>query len=142
MNVILNPRVPFSAMSISQILKKFKIVAVVGVSRDPSKDSRMVFEYLLAHGFEVYAVNPFTDEIAGHKCYKSLSELPKKPEIVDIFRPSAEVLPIVDEAIKVGAKVIWMQLGIINEEAAEKAKKAGLEVVMDHCMRIENEKLK
>jgi len=129
-------------MEIPQILKKFKIVAVVGVSRDPSKDSRMVFEYLLAHGFEAYAVNPFADQIGEHKCYKSLSKLPKKPEIVDIFRPSAEVMPIVDEAIKVGAKVVWMQLGIINEEAAEKAKKAGLEAIMDHCMKIENEKLK
>ncbi len=129
-------------MGIPQILKKFKTVAVVGVSRDPSKDSRMVFEYLLAHGFEAYAVNPFADEIGGRKCYKSLSELPKKPEIVDIFRPSPEVSPIVDEAIKVGAKVIWMQLGIINEEAAAKARKAGLEVIMDHCMKIENEKIK
>jgi len=129
-------------MSIPQILRKFKIVAVVGVSRDPSKDSRMVFEYLLANGFEAYPVNPFAEEIAGHKCYKSLSELPKKPEIVDIFRPSAEVPPIVDEAIKVGAKVIWMQLGIINTEAAAKARKAGLEVIMGHCMKIENEKLK
>ncbi|HNT60445.1 MAG TPA: CoA-binding protein [Candidatus Bilamarchaeaceae archaeon] len=129
-------------MSISQILKKFKIVAVVGVSRDPSKDSRMVLGYLLAHGFEAYPVNPFAEEIAGHKCYKSLSELPKTPEIVDVFRPSAEVMPIVDEAIKVGAKAIWMQLGVINEEAAQKAKKAGLEVVMNHCMATENEKLR
>lgn len=129
-------------MEIQQILKKFKIVAVVGASRDPSKDSRMVFEYLLAHGFEAYPVNPFAEEIGGRKCYKSLSELPKKPEIVDIFRPSAEVMPIVDEAIKIGAKVIWMQLGIINEEAAAKAKKAGLEVIMDRCMKMENEKLK
>ncbi len=129
-------------MSITQILKKFKTVAVVGVSRDPTKDSRMVFEYLLKNGFEAYPVNPFADQIGEHKCYKSLSELPKKPEIVDIFRPSSEVMPIVEEAIKVGAKVIWMQLGIINEGAAQKAKKAGLEVIMDHCMKIENEKLK
>ena len=128
-------------MSIPQILKKFKIVAVVGASRDPTKDSRTVFEYLLAHGFEAYPVNPFAEEIGGRKCYKSLSELPKKPEIIDIFRPSSEVPPIVDEAIKVGAKAIWMQLGIINKEAAAKARKAGLEVVMDHCMRIENEKI-
>ncbi len=129
-------------MPIPQILKKFKTVAVVGASRDPTKDSRMVFEYLLKNGFEAYPVNPFADQIGEHKCYKSLSELPKKPEIVDIFRPSAEVMPIVDEAIKVGAKVIWMQLGIINEEAAATARKAGLEVIMDHCMRIENEKMK
>ena len=129
-------------MAIPQILKKFKTVAVVGVSRDPSKDSRMVFEYLLKSGFEAYPVNPFAEEIGEKKCYKSLSELPKKPEIVDIFRPSSEVPPIVDEAIKVGAKVIWMQLGIMNEGAAQKARKAGLEVIMDHCMKIENEKLK
>lgn len=129
-------------MEIPEILRKFKIVAVVGASRDPSKDSHQVFLYLLKNGFEAYPVNPFAEEIGGRKCYKSLSELPKKPEIVDIFRPSSEVMPIVDEAIKAGAKVVWMQLGIINEEAAKKAKEAGLEVVMDHCMRIENEKLK
>ncbi len=129
-------------MEIPEILRKFKIVAVVGASRNPQKDSHQVFLYLLAHGFEAYPVNPNAEEIAGHKCYKSLKELPKTPEIVDIFRPSAEVPPIVDEAIEVGAKAIWMQSGIINEEAAQKAKKAGLEVVMNHCMAMENEKLK
>ena len=128
-------------MEIPQILRRFKTVAVVGASRDPSKDSHQVFLHLLKNGFEAYPVNPNAEEIAGHKSYKSLKELPKTPEIVDIFRPSAEVPPIVDEAIQMGAKVIWMQLGIINEKAAQKAKKAGLEVIMNHCMAMENEKL-
>lgn len=129
-------------MEIPEILRKFKTVAVVGASRNPEKDSHQIFLYLLRHGFEAYPVNPNAEEIAGHKCYKSLSVLPKTPEIVDIFRPSAEVPPIVDEAIKVGAKVIWMQLGAINEEAAQKAKKAGLGVITNHCIAMENEKLK
>lgn len=129
-------------MEIPQILRTFKTVAVVGASRNPQKDSHQIFLYLLRHGFEACPVNPNADEIAGHKCYKSLNGLPKKPEMVDIFRPSAEVMPIVDEAIKVGAKAIWMQLGVINEEAAQKARKAGLEVIMNHCIAMENEKLK
>jgi predicted CoA-binding protein len=128
-------------MGIPQILRKFRIVAVVGASRNPDKDSHRVFLYLLSKGFEAYPINPNAEEIAGHKCYKSLKQLPKKPEIVDIFRPSVEVPPIVDEAIEIGAKAIWMQLGIINEEAAAKARKAGLAVVMNHCMAMENEKL-
>lgn len=124
-----------------EILKKYRRVAVVGVSRDKSKDSREVFDYLKEHGFIVYPVNPNADEIGGQKCYKSVLDIPDEIDIVDIFRPSSEVMLIVKDAIKKKAKVIWMQLGIVNEEAAELARKNGLEVVMDKCMRIEHARM-
>ncbi|NYZ77689.1 CoA-binding protein [Candidatus Micrarchaeota archaeon] len=128
-------------MEIAEMLKKYKHIAVVGVSRDESKDSRIVFEYLKAHGYIVYPVNPNADEIGGQKCYASVAAIPHAIDIVDIFRPSAEVLPIVREAVKKKAKVVWMQLGIVNEEAAALARKNGLEVVMGRCMMVEHRKL-
>jgi len=128
---------------VKEILTRYRTVAIVGLSRDPSKDSYRVAEYLKNHGFRIIPVNPTADEILGEKCYKSLlyipAEVQKTVEIVDIFRPSAEVLPIVEQAIQLKKQysvpyVVWMQLGIINEEAAEIARKAGLMVVMDKCM--------
>ena len=128
-------------MEIGEILKKYEKIAVVGVSRDASKDSRRVYEYLKSHGFRVYPVNPNVDEIDGQKCYKSILDIPYEIEIVDIFRPSSEVLPIVHEAVKKKAKVIWMQLGIVNEEAAELAGKNGMQAVMDRCIMAEHRKI-
>lgn len=129
---------------------KFKTIAIVGLSRDPNKDSYKVAEYLKANGYRIIPINPFTDEILGEKCYKSLLDIPeeiqKTIEVIDIFRPSEDVLPIVEQAIQLKQKYgkphfIWMQLGIINEKAAELAKSAGLEVVMDKCMMIEHKRL-
>jgi len=128
-------------MEIEEILGKYKRVAVVGVSRDEAKDSRIVFEYLKGHGFTVYPVNPNVDEIGGQKCYKSVLDIPDKIDVVDIFRPSSEVMPVVREAIGKKAKVVWMQLGIVNEEAAALARANGLEVVMDRCMMVERRKI-
>ena len=128
-------------MDIKEILTKYKRVAVVGVSRDESKDSRIVFEYLKNNGFTVYPINPNADEISGQKCYASILDILDEIDIVDIFRPSDAVLPIVEDAIKKKAKVIWMQLGIINGEAAELARKNGLEVVTDKCIRIEHARI-
>lgn len=134
---------------IKEVLTRFKTVAVVGLSRDPSKDSYRVAEYLKTNGFRIIPVNPFADEILGEKCYKSLLEIPaeiqKAIEVVDIFRP-AEVLPVVHQAIQVRRKfgkphVIWMQLRILNEEAAETARKAGLIVVMDKCIMQEHKRI-
>jgi predicted CoA-binding protein len=128
---------------IKQILAKYRTVAIVGLSRDPSKDSNRVAQYLKNHGFRIIPVNPTADMILEEKCYKSLLDMPaevqKSVEIVDIFRPSAEVMPIVEQAIQLKKKygipyVVWMQLGIVNEEAAEKARNAGLAVVMDKCI--------
>ena len=128
---------------IKKILMKHRTVAIVGLSRDSSKDSYKVAEYLLKRGYRVIPVNPTTDEILEQKSYKSLldmpSEIQKALQIVDIFRPSADVMPIVQQAIQLKRLygvpyVVWMQLGIINEEAADVARKAGLAVIMDKCM--------
>jgi predicted CoA-binding protein len=128
-------------MSVIKILKSFRNVAMVGVSATSEKPSNIVFKYLTAHGYNVVPVNPTIDEVLGKKCYASLSVIPEKVEVVDIFRRSEDVLPIVEEAIKIGAKVIWMQEGIINQPAAKKAESAGLLVVMDKCMRKEHIRL-
>ncbi|MEM3578267.1 MAG: CoA-binding protein [Candidatus Bathyarchaeia archaeon] len=133
-----------------KILSLYRTVAVVGLSRDPSKDSYLVAERLKREGFKIIPVNPFAEEILGEKCYKSLLEMPeevqKTIEIVDIFRPAEEVLPIVHEAVRLKEKfgkpnVIWMQLGIINEKAAKTAEEAGLIVIMDKCMMQEYRRL-
>ncbi|MEM1525199.1 MAG: CoA-binding protein [Nitrososphaerales archaeon] len=129
---------------------KFKTIAIVGLSRDPNKDSYKVAEYLKANGYHIIPINPFADEILGEKCYKSLLDIPediqKTIEIIDIFRPSEEVLPIVEQAIQLKKNYgkpyfIWMQLGIINDKAAELARSVGLEVIMDKCMMIEHKRL-
>ena len=120
---------------------------MVGLSREPSKDSYMVGAYLKKHGFRIIPVNPFADEILGEKSYGSLLDVPieiqRTIEIVDIFRPARDVIPIVEQAVRLREAngkpyVVWMQLGI-NEQAAEMAKKAGLTVVMDKCMMVEHE---
>ncbi|MFZ0966227.1 MAG: CoA-binding protein [Candidatus Bathyarchaeia archaeon] len=133
-----------------EILTRYKTVAVVGLSRDPSKDSYQVAEYLKKHSFHIVPINPFADEVLGEKSYKSLLDMPaevqKTLEIVDIFRLSAEVLPIVEQVIQLKKLfgvpyVVWMQLGIINGQAAETAKNAGLKVVMDKCMMQQHRRL-
>ena len=138
-----------SQNEIREILTKYKTVAVVGLSRDPDKDSYRVSAYLKKHGFRIIPVNPFADEILGEKSYKSLldiqAEIQKTIEIVDIFRPAKDVPPIVEQAVKLKEAhgkpcVVWMQLGIVNEQAAETAKKAGLTVIMDKCMMVEHKR--
>ena len=135
---------------IEEILTKYKTVAVVGLSRDPSKDSHSVAAYLQTQGYKIIPINPTTKEVLGEKSYKTLLDIPpqiqKTIEIVDIFRPSEDVPPIVQQAIKLKEEndkpyVIWMQLRIVNQQAAETAKAAGLEVVMNRCMRQEHKKL-
>jgi uncharacterized protein len=135
---------------IEEILTKYKTVAIVGLSRDPSKDSHSVAEYLQTQGYKIIPINPTTNEILGEKSYKTLLDVPsqiqKTIEVVDIFRPSEDVPIIVEQAIELKEKndkpyVIWMQLGIINEQAAAASRAAGLEVVMNRCMRQEHKKL-
>jgi len=135
---------------IRYILEKYRIVAVVGLSSDSSKDSHVVAQFLKSRGWRIIPVNPFADQILGEKSFKSLLDLPediqKNIEVVDIFRPSKDVPSIVDQAIQLKKKngkphVVWMQLGIINEEAAARASEAGLTVIMDRCMKIESERL-
>jgi len=129
-------------MAEAEILTTYRTVAIVGLSSDPLKPSCKVAVYLVDHGYNVIPVNPKAAEILGKKSYPSLSAVPEKVEIVDIFRRPEDVMPIVEEAIKVGAKVVWMQEGIVNEAAAQKAQEAGLQVVMDKCIRRELMKLK
>jgi hypothetical protein len=135
---------------IKDILKKYKVIAVVGLSKEPEKDSHRVSAYLKQHGYQIIPVNPFADEVLGEKSYKSLLDIPpeiqKTIEIVDIFRPSKDVQPIVEQAIKLKQFygkpfVVWMQLGIVNEAAAEAARRAGLIVVMDKCLMVEHHRL-
>ncbi|MBM2831541.1 MAG: hypothetical protein HW414_593 [Dehalococcoidia bacterium] len=123
------------------ILKSYRTVAIVGLSAKEDRPSNEVARYLRSRGYRIIPVNPVETDILGEKSYPDLVSIPEPVEVVDIFRRADDVLPVVDQAIKVGARVVWMQLGIVNEEAAEKARKAGLKVVMDHCMKIEHEKL-
>ena len=136
--------------NIKQILNKYRTIAVVGLSRDPNKDSYMVSSYLKTEGYTIIPVNPFADQVLGEKSYPSLFnillEIQKRIEIVDIFRPSQVVPVIVEEVIKLKRKhgrpyVIWMQLNIIHDEAAQKARNSGLQVVMNKCMMIEHLKI-
>ncbi len=139
-----------SQNQIKDILTKYKVIAVVGLSKEPGKDSHRISAYLKQHGYRIIPVNPSADEVLGEKSYPSLLEIPSEIqqtiEIVDIFRPSKDVPPIVEQAIKLKQAygkpfVVWMQLGIINEQAAEAARRAGLIVVMDKCLMIEHLRL-
>lgn len=123
------------------ILASAKTIAVVGLSDKPERDSYRVAEYLQDHGYRVIPVNPVVERVLGEKSYASVSEIPEPVDVVDIFRKPDAVGPIVDEAIAAGAKVVWMQLGVVNEAAAAEARAAGLQVVMDRCIKIEHRRL-
>ena len=125
----------------AEILNEYRNVAVVGLSTNPERASYGVASYLNEQGYNIIPVNPNAQKILGKTSYPNLSSIPESVEIVDIFRRSEEVLPIVEEAIKIGAKAVWMQEGVINEEAAAKARDAGLLVVMDKCMFKEHQRL-
>jgi predicted CoA-binding protein len=117
------------------ILLSTKTVASVGLSSNMEKVSYAVGSYLQSQGYRVIPVNPTADEILGEKSYPDLESIPEKIDVVQVFRRPEDIPPIVESAIKIGAKVVWMQEGIVNEEAAQMAREAGLQVVMDACMR-------
>jgi predicted CoA-binding protein len=119
------------------ILHRYRTIAVVGASSDTIKPAGYVPEYMQAKGYRIIPVNPTETEVLGERSYPDLASVPEPIEIVNIFRRSEDVSPVVDEAIAAGAKAVWMQLGIINEEAATVARAAGLDVVMDRCMKTE-----
>ena len=124
------------------ILTKHKRIAVVGMSKNPEKEAHTVPKYLLQHGYDIIPVNPTATEILGLPAYPNLKSIPRDYDVVDLFRPSSDVPPFVDEAIEDGrAQVIWMQLGIQNDEAARKAEAAGLTVVQSRCLRTEHIRL-
>ena len=131
----------YSDQMLKDILLSTKTIASVGLSSNIEKVSYGVGAYLLEQGFRVIPVNPTADEILGEKAYPDLESVPGDIDVVQVFRRPEDVPPVVDSAIKAGAKVVWMQLGIVNEEAAEAARAAGLQVVMDRCMRVEHIRL-
>lgn len=129
-------------MGIEQdILRSCQTIAVIGLSSDERKASYRVANYMLTQGYKVVPVNPNETQILGQKCYASLTDVPEKIDIVNIFRKAEDVPPVVDEAIKAGVKAVWMQEGIINEASAQKARQAGIDVVMDRCISKEHKRM-
>jgi predicted CoA-binding protein len=126
---------------LKNILENTRTIAVVGLSSSPGKASYRVAAYLKHAGYRVIPVNPYSDEILGERSYPDLEAIPDAIDLVDIFRPSEQVIPIVEDAIHIEAKTVWMQLGIINESAADIARAAGMGVVMDRCMKVEHRRL-
>ena len=127
--------------TLRRILRESRTVAVVGLSADWFRPSYFAAKYMQEHGYRVIPVNPRYAEILGEKCYASLREVPENIDIVDVFRKTQDVMPIAEDAIAIGAKVLWQQLGVKNEAAAARASAAGLETVMDRCVKIEHGRL-
>jgi predicted CoA-binding protein len=140
MRVLVPDAAAGGADPILEILKKYKTIAVVGLSSNPMRPSFGVTEYMQSAGYKIIPVNPNEKEVLGEKSYARLEDVPEKIEIVDIFRRAEEVAAAVESAIRIGAKVVWMQLDIENETAAEMATAAGLTVVEDACILIEHRK--
>jgi predicted CoA-binding protein len=130
-----------SDKEMKDILLSAKTVASVGLSSNQQKESYWIVSYLQDQGYRIVPVNPTANEILGEKAYPDLSSIPEPVDVVQIFRKPEDVPPVVDEAIKIGAKVVWMQEGISHQAAAQKAREAGLQVVMDACMRATHRRL-
>lgn len=130
-----------SDKEMKEILLSAKKIASVGLSSNQEKESYWIVSYLKDQGYHIIPVNPTASEILGEKAYPDLESIPEKVDVVQVFRKSEDVPPVVDAAVKIGAKVVWMQEGIVNEAAAAKARAAGLQVVMDACMRATHRRL-
>jgi len=127
--------------SLRRILKECRVIAVVGLSADWFRPSYFAAKYMQEHGYRIIPVNPRYGEVLGEKCFDSLKKIKEKVDMVDVFRKTQDVMPVAEEAIAIGAKVLWQQLGVKNEAAAARARAAGLEAVMDRCMKIEHGRL-
>lgn len=127
--------------ALRQLLQNTRTIAIVGLSANETRPSYGVAKYLQHHGYRIIPVNPAYDEVLGQKSYPDLRSIPEPVDMVDIFRKPEDVLPLVDEAVAIGAKTFWMQLGVVNREAARKAEEAGLRVIMDRCIKIEHARL-
>ncbi len=130
-----------SDQELKQLIEESKRIAIVGLSNKPERDSYIVAAYLQQHGKEIIPVNPTIDEVLGVKAVSSLKEIEGTVDMVDVFRRSDQVMPIVNEAAAIGAKSIWFQLGVVNEEAANAATQKEMKVVMDRCIKIEHKRL-
>lgn len=126
---------------IKNILQNSKKIAIVGLSSKEDRDSNKVAKYLIQKGYDIVPVNPGQKEIMGKACFKTLTDIPFQVDLVDLFLNPERVPPVVDKAIEIGAPVLWMQIGVIHNEAAQKAREAGLKVVMDRCMMHEHKRL-
>ena len=124
-----------------RVLQENRVIAVVGLSPNWNRPSFFAAKYMLEHGYTVIPVNPGASEILGQKCYPELAAIPVKVDLVDVFRKPEDAGPIADEAIRIGARCLWLQLGVSHREAAERAAAAGLDVVMDRCVKIEYARL-
>jgi hypothetical protein len=131
----------YSDHDLKEILLSAKTIASVGLSSNQNKESYWIAAYLKEQGYKLIPVNPTADEILGEKAYPDLQSVPELIDVVQVFRRPEDVPPVVDDAIKAGAKVVWMQEGIVHEGAAQKARQAGLQVVMDACMRATHRRL-
>jgi len=138
MRVLLPPGAAACADAILELLKKYNAIAVVGLSSNPMRPSYGVTEYMQGAGYRIIPVNPNETEVLGQKSYARLEDVPEKIEIVNVFRRAEEVPPVVESAIRVGAKVVWMQMGIENQESAERARAAGLVAIEDACILVEH----
>ena len=127
--------------TLRRILRENRTIAVVGLSANWYRQSCFAAKYKQEHGYRIIPVNPQHEEVLGEKCYKSLREIPDKVDIVDCFQKTERILPLAEEAIAIGARVLWQQIGVVNEAAAELAAAAGLDVVMDRCVKIEHGRL-
>ena len=131
--------------SLRRILKECRVLAIVGLSANWHRPSYFAAKYMLEHGYRVIPVNPQYQEVLGQKCYASLRDIPRsvvgRVDLVDVFRKTADVMPVAEDAIAIGARVLWQQLGVRNEEAAARARAAGMESVMDRCVKIEHGRL-
>jgi hypothetical protein len=127
--------------TLRRILSQNRVIAVVGLSADWFRPSYFAAKYMQEHGYTIVPVNPRYAQILGQKCYPSLRDIPGKVDIVDCFRKTVDIMPICDDAIAIGAKVLWQQLGVKNHDAAAKARAAGLEAIVDRCVKIEHGRL-
>ena len=128
-------------VTLRRILHENRTIAVVGLSADWFRPSYFAAKYMQEHGYRIVPVNPKYPEILGEKCYASLEDIPFKVDIVDVFRKTADVLPIAEEAVAIGARCLWQQIGVINEEAQALALRNGLDSVVDRCVKIEHARL-
>ena len=137
----MNAKPSYDINTLRRILTENRVLAIVGLSASWHRPSYFAAKYMLEHGYRVIPVNPQYTEVLGQKCYASLRDIPGKVDLVDVFRKTADVMPVAEDAIAIGARVLWQQLGVTNEEASAKARAAGMETVMDRCVKIEHGRL-